>query len=97
MRKFVVSALTAIGLAAAAAPAAAEDLTVYVTYSDLDLGTAEGIETLAGRIASAVSSACARPESMRNLKAMVAWESCRSAATESAYSQLETTVELASL
>jgi UrcA family protein len=97
MRKFVVSALTVAGLAAFAAPATAEDYTVYVKHSDLNLASAEGVETLEARIATAVKSVCAKPETSRAIKPMQAWEACKADATAKAKAQVEKTVELASL
>jgi UrcA family protein len=97
MRKFVVSAVTVLGLAAATAPATAEDVTVSVKYSDLNLTSAEGVQTLEARIAAAVKTVCERPETSRELKSMQAWDSCKSAATAKARAQLEKTVDLASL
>jgi UrcA family protein len=97
MRKFVVSAAAVLSLAAAAAPAMAEDFTVYVKYSDLNLTSAEGVETLESRIAVAIKSVCAKPETIRDLKSMQAWESCKATASAKARAQLEKTVELASL
>ena len=97
MRNLVVSAITAIGLAAACAPASAEEVTRYVKYSDLNLASTEGIETLDARIAAAVKSACAKPETIRDLKTMAAWENCKAEAAAKAREQVKTTVELASL
>lgn len=95
MRKFVVSA--AASLCLLAAPAAAEEVTLYVKYSDLDLASADGVETLETRIAAAVKAVCAKPEIMRDLKSMQAWESCKADATARAMAQVEDTVELAGL
>ena len=102
MRKFVVPAArctfwAAICLAAAAAPAAAEGITLYVKYSDLNLASAEGVETLEARIAAAVKTVCAKPEFIRDLKSMAAWESCKASAAVKAREQVETTVQLARL
>jgi UrcA family protein len=87
MRKFVISAVTVL----------AEDFTLYVKYSDLNLASAEGVETLEARIEAAVKSVCAKPEIMLDLKSMEAWQSCKAAATAKAKAQLEKTVELAAL
>jgi UrcA family protein len=94
MRKFVVSAAA---LCLAATPAIAEDFTLYVKYSDLNLTSAEGIETLEARIATAVKTACAKPDMILDLKSMDAWESCKADTTAKARAQLARTVELAAL
>jgi len=65
------------------APAAAEEFTVQVPYSDLKLDTASGAQTLAQR----VTAACERPD-IRDLKSMVAYEQCKDAAMTSANEQL---------
>lgn len=98
MRKFVVTAASALCLAGiAAAPAAAEEVTLHVKYSDLNLASPEGVETLESRIATAVKTVCAKPEFIRDLKAMVAWESCKTETTAKARAQVESTVQLARL
>jgi UrcA family protein len=81
----------------ASVPAAAEDVTVYVNHSDLNLTSAEGVKTLEARIAAAVKSVCARPETILDLKAMSAWESCKADASAKALAQIAKTVELARL
>ena len=98
MRNFVVPALAAVCLAGAfAAPAAAaETVTVKVGYSDLNLKTAAGKETLEARIASAIKTACGRPET-RNLKSVQAWQDCKDSASSSAAEQFEKTVEFAGI
>lgn len=100
MRKFVVPALAAISLAGAfAAPAAAaetETVTVKVGYSDLNLKTAAGKEALEFRIAAAIKTACAKPDT-RSLKSAQAWQNCKDSAASSAAEQLEKTIEFASL
>lgn len=84
MTKFALSALVAASVSLlAAAPAAAEDFVVQVPYSDLNLNTPAGAETLAQR----VSAVCERPD-IRNLKAVAAWQSCKDNARNSAMEQL---------
>jgi len=98
MHKLVVSAaasLLAMGIAAV--PAAAETVSVSVKYADLNLASAQGVETLESRIAIAVKDVCAKPETIRDLKSMAAWESCKAEAAAMAREQVETTVQLASL
>jgi len=90
MRKSIVTvlaALTASGMFAL--PAAAEETTVSVTvpYGDLDLTADAGTATLDERIDAAVKQVCAKPD-IRNLKAMIAWEECKSAARDGALEQI---------
>lgn len=97
MRNLVVPALAAMCLAGAfAAPAAAEEVTVEVTHTDLDLTTAAGKKALETRVAAAIKVACAKPES-RDLKTMQAWESCKSSAKSEADEQLAKSFNIASL
>jgi UrcA family protein len=98
MRNLVVPALAAICLAGAfAAPAAAADIvTVKVGYSDLDLASADGKDALETRIAAAVKTACAKPDT-RSLKSAQAWQSCKDSAASSAAEQFEKTIEFAGL
>lgn len=98
MRNFVVPALAALCLSSVAiAPAAAEELTVKVAHAELDLSTTAGKKTLETRIAAAIKTACAKPETIRDLKAMQAWESCKIGASASAYEQVEQVARVASL
>ncbi|RYE71633.1 MAG: UrcA family protein [Oxalobacteraceae bacterium] len=98
MRNFVVPALAALCLSSVAiAPAAAEELTVKVAHADLKLSTAAGKKALETRIAVALKTACAKPEFMRDLKAMQAWENCKEGASAGAYDQLDESVRMASL
>lgn len=102
MRNFVVPALAAICLSGVAiAPAAAEalpgQLIVKVAHADLDLSTEAGKKELETRISAAVKTACARPAMIRDLKAMQAWESCKSSAEVSASEQFERNLRVASL
>ena len=90
MRKSIVTVLAAAALAGGlATPAVAADETVSVTvgFADLDVADPAGADALTQRIDSAVDKVCARPD-MRNLKAMVAWEECKSDALAGAMEQL---------
>jgi UrcA family protein len=97
MRKFVVSALSALALAAAIQPASAEEVTVKVAYTDLDLASPAGVTALKARVATAVKAACARPDTMRDLKAMADWQHCIDRATAQAANKVAEKVQLASL
>ena len=84
MTKFALSAFAAASVSLlAVAPAAAEDFTVQVPYSDLDLASASGAKVLAQR----VDAACQRPD-IRDLKAVSVWQACKDAARNSAMEQL---------
>jgi UrcA family protein len=84
MIKFALGAVLAASASVlAVAPAAAEEFTVQVPYSDLKVDTAVGAETLAQR----VSSICQRPD-IRDLKAVTAWQQCKDTALNSAMEQL---------
>ncbi|WEK45237.1 MAG: UrcA family protein [Candidatus Andeanibacterium colombiense] len=98
MRNLILPALAALTLAAgfAAPAAAAETVTVKVGYSDLDLQTEVGKETLQTRIAGAVKTACAKPDT-RGLKVQQQWESCKDSASNSAAKQFEKTLEFAGI
>ena len=99
MRKFVVPALAAACLSGVAtAPAAAADLvTVEVVRSDLDLTSEEDQATLETRIDAAIKTACMRPVTIRNLKAMQAWDACKASAMDQVRQQLDESIPLASL
>lgn len=84
MTKLALSALAAASVSLlAVAPAAAEEFTVEVPYSDLDLSSPTGARTLAQR----VDAACERPD-IRDLKAVSAWLACKDSARNSAMEQL---------
>jgi UrcA family protein len=90
MRNSIVTVLAAAALAGGlASPALAADETVSVTvaFGDLDVADPAGADALTQRIDAAVDKVCARPD-MRNLKAMLAWEECKSAALDGAMEQL---------
>ena len=83
-----IPVLAALALASAvAAPAAAEETSVAVTYADLDLTSPAGAKTLEERIDTAVEAVCEKP-AIRDLKAMVAWEECKAAARAGVHDQL---------
>ncbi len=60
MRTIALSALGAIGLAAASAPALAGEVEIKVDYSDLDLSDPVDADLLMDRIDTAVTRACSR-------------------------------------
>ena len=89
MTKLAIASAVAVALTSiAAAPAVAQDAQVVVSYGDLDLGTAAGVQTLDARLEAGVKQVCDRPANMRDLKSMVAWEACKDAAMTSAHEQL---------
>lgn len=86
MTKFAITAALAASLFAVA-PAAAEEVLVDVSYGDLDVTTPAGAEVLGKRITAQAETACARPD-IRNLKAMLAFEQCKTDVVSSASEQL---------
>jgi UrcA family protein len=88
MKKFAIAAaLAATASLLPAAPAAAEDFTVRISYADLDLATAAGTEQLGKRIEANAEAACGRP-SVRDLKGAVAFEKCKDQVVAGAVEQL---------
>jgi len=89
MRKSIVAVLAAMSFAGmiASPAAAAEDVSVVVSYADLNLAAPAGTVTLEKRIEAATEKVCERP-SLRDLKAMSEWESCKAAARAGALEQL---------
>jgi UrcA family protein len=84
MTKFALSAVVAASVSLlAVAQAAAEDVSVHVSYSDLDLATPAGAKVLAQR----VDAACERPD-IRDVSAVAAWQACKDSARASAMEQL---------
>jgi UrcA family protein len=63
-------AAAALAASFAVAPAHAQDLRVSVGYSDLDIASAAGAETLADRIEARIGGACGRSTNLRDLKAV---------------------------
>lgn len=87
LKSITVLAALALAGAVAAPAAAAEESSVAVTYADLDLTSPAGAKTLETRIETAVDAVCEKP-TLRDLKAMVAWEECKAAARAGAHEQL---------
>lgn len=96
MRKSIVTPLAALLAALVAAPAAAEDVSVIVSYADLDLTSPDGAAVLDRRIEAAAEKVCVRPD-VREIKAMTAWEECKAASINDAKDQLSTTEPFDSL
>ena len=90
MRKSIATVLAAAALAggfASPAFAAAETVSVVVPFGDLDVADPAGADALTQRIDSAAEKVCHRPD-IRDLKAMVAFEECKSEALAGAMEQL---------
>ena len=88
MNKLAIASAVAVALSSiAAAPVAAQDAQVAITYGDLDLSTTAGAQALSERLEAGVKAACDRPD-IRDLKSMAAWEQCKDAAMTSANEQL---------
>jgi UrcA family protein len=98
MTKFAIAAaLAAAASLLPAAPAAAEEFTVRISYADLDLATAAGTEQLGKRIEVAAEEACGRPF-IRDLSAIASFERCKGKAVEGAVKQLDAKgIEIAAL
>ncbi len=65
MRTIIFTALTVLAAAAATVPAAAETLSVRVSYEDLDLTRPDGLATLNGRIKAAARKVCGSANARR--------------------------------
>jgi len=88
MKTIAIKALAAASLSLlAVAPAAAQEVQATVHFGDLDLSSSAGAEELNARLLGSIKTVCARP-SIRDLKAMAAWEECKDAAMSSALEQL---------
>ena len=88
MNKLAIASAVAVALSSiAAAPVAAQEAQLVVSYGDLDLNTTAGVQVLDQRLEAGVKAVCARPD-IRDLKSMVAWEQCKDAAMTSANEQL---------
>jgi len=88
MNRIALAAAVAASLSClAAAPAAADPVSVSVAYGDLDVATPAGAQALAQRFEAGVDTACARPD-IRDVKAMTEFAACKSAAVSSATHQL---------
>jgi UrcA family protein len=85
--KTLVSTAIAAALATAftVAPAQAQDFRVQVKSADLDITSAAGAATLAGRIEAGVTQACVRTQDIRDLKGVA---SCKEALLSDAAAQL---------
>jgi len=89
MKKLALSAALGAALLPVTAHATeTETVSVAVPYADLDLTSEAGQATLDARIDAAVKEVCARPDTIRDLKAMNAWAACRKSAAASATEQL---------
>lgn len=91
MKKIALVAAAAAISFAAVAPAGAQEVAkpaaVEIDYSDLDLSSAAGAVTLAGRVQAGIKQACDRPD-IRDLKSMAAWQECKDLAMSQAAEQL---------
>ena len=76
-----------LGIAQAAVPGE-EVPTVVVAYSDLDLGTAEGVHTLYNRISAAAGRVCPFQDAM-DPERVAYFKSCRDAAIARAVTEIK--------
>ncbi|WP_126172913.1 UrcA family protein [Altericroceibacterium xinjiangense] len=88
MRKLASYVLATCLFGMAAVPASAETARKAVSYNDLDLTTAEGMDELGHRIEAAIASLCVRPD-LRSFQTMAAWKACRGDAQSAAMEQLD--------
>lgn len=91
MHKFIVPALAVLSLMAAV-PAQAEEMSIEVQYSDLNLTIPQGIERLHGRIEAALDKVCGR-SAVRNVKMSGLQRKCRQQASQSAFAEVARVVE----
>jgi UrcA family protein len=83
MKKIAIAAaLAATASLLPAAPAAAEDFTVRISYADLDLATTAGTEQLSKRIELNAAQACGR-----SFKGVVAVQNCKDEVVANAVEQ----------
>jgi len=88
MRNAIVAVLAAASLVGGTpALAADETVSVIVPFADLDIAKPAGADALTKRIDAAAEKVCDRPD-IRDLKAMVAFEECKSEALAGAMEQL---------
>lgn len=88
MNKLAIASAVAVALSSiAAAPAAAQETQLVITYADLDLNTTAGVQTLDQRLEAGVKAVCGRPD-IRDLKSGVAFAQCKDAAMISVNEQL---------
>lgn len=88
MRKFILPLLAAAGIAGAAAPALAGEVTIRVRMEGLDLADPASVDTAKDRIDSAVSRACRMPAMFR-FYGKQAVEDCIADGKAKALSELE--------
>jgi UrcA family protein len=91
------SILFGVATLAALACASASDATssrvsadsVAVSYSDLNLNTANGAETLYGRLDAAAKTVCGRNDDLRNLERQAQVNACRAEALGNAVEKVD--------
>ncbi len=86
MRKSIVTVLAALS-ASFAIPASAKEVSVAVTFHDLDLTKPADLATLEGRIAVAVEEVCDKVEP-RYFQSEMAWKECKARSLADAMEQL---------
>jgi UrcA family protein len=91
MSKSIVLALAAISLTVAV-PAQADEASIEVQFSDLDLTTPEGIERLNGRVEAALDRICGKP-AVREVKVAASQQKCRKETAQRAFAEVARVVE----
>ena len=91
MHKLIIPALAALSLTVAL-PAQAEEASLEVQYSDLDLTTPQRIERLNGRIEAALDKVCGQLV-VRDLKVAASQKKCREQTAQTAFADVARVVE----
>lgn len=92
MFKPLLFPVIALGCALAASPAAAEEVTTWVEYADLNLTTAEGRAALDKRLEMAARRLCNGNADFRNVRAMQSYRLCVAEARASYSEQVRVAV-----
>lgn len=94
LNRFLLPAF-ALGLSLAAAPAAAEELSVTVKIADLDLTTKADRKALEARLAKAERQVCGVRPSLRDLRGSIDYRQCLKTARASYQDQVRVALETA--
>jgi UrcA family protein len=87
MHKFTIHALAVFSLAATGTTAAAETISVTVSYEYLNLSSEAGVARLQARVRAAVGRVCGKPE-MRQLRLRADHDRCKREAMNAASEQI---------
>lgn len=88
MKNFIIDVAIATTLVVVGvAPAMAQAQPVTVAYADLDIHSAQGVETLEQRVEAGIRKACERPD-IRQVRGMRDYQTCVENVREQAAEQL---------